>query len=283
MKETRFNIFRYQIIPTTQIQLSLFDAPITVDELKARKNEFFFDTLLNIKEFRHSRAELIFQIDSPSKDIIVLRLGASRGLKRETRDFEKEVVDNFPSAVIVFNNNPESQKVAIEIEYKAFRSTATIAEILEHNLNNALRKYNLHVSFQPTFDKYKFWNLVDQYPRRITETEFRMISPNMSNISKNLKVDLAGWNQITNTQITKVALKSDKNSSLTFKEGDEPVTSFVDYSSEGGGNIKLRIKGISRKISTSDTVTEVVVKDLEFEFEPKNLKTISKMFKEILE
>lgn len=173
--------------------------------------------------------------------------------------------------------------MAIEIEYKAFRSTATIAEILEANLNNALRKYNLHVSFQPTFDKYKFWNLVEQYPRRIVETEFRMISPNMSNISKNLKVDLAGWNEITNTQITKVALKSDKNSSLTFKEGDEPVTSFVDYSSEGGGNIKMRIKGISRKISTSDTITEIAVEDVEFEFEPENLKTISKMFKEILE
>ena len=39
MSETRFNIFRYQIIPTTQIQLSLFDEPITVDELKARKLE----------------------------------------------------------------------------------------------------------------------------------------------------------------------------------------------------------------------------------------------------
>lgn len=95
MKEVRFNIFRYQIIPTTQIQLSLFDAPITVDELKARKNEFFFDTLLHIEEFRHSRAELIFQIDSPSKDIIVLRLGASRGLKEKLVNLKKKLLITF--------------------------------------------------------------------------------------------------------------------------------------------------------------------------------------------
>lgn len=282
MTDTRFNIFRYQIIPTSQIQLSLFDEPISVEQLKERKNEFFFEALMNIKEFRHSRAELIFQIENLSDEIVILKLGANRGLKRETREFEEEVVENFPSAVIVFNNNPQSQKVAIEIEYKAFRSTETIAELLENNLNHALRSYNLHVSFQPTFDKYKFWGLVEQYPRRIVETEFRMISPNMSNISSKLKVDLAGWNKITNTQETKVDFKSDKNSSLTFKEGEEPVTSLVEYASQGGGNIKMRVKGVRRKISTSDTITESVVEDLEFEFEPENLKAIKDIFKEML-
>jgi len=216
MSETRFHIFRYQIIPTTQIQLSLFDAPITVDELKARKNEFFFDVMVGLREFRHSRAELVFQIDVPAPNIIVLRLGANRGLKRETRE-------------------------------------------------------------------YQFWGMVEKYPRRIVETEFKMISPNMSNISSRLKIDLSGWNQITNTQETKVALKSDKNSSLTFQEGDEPVTSLVDYASEGGGNIKMKIKGIRRKISTSDSVTEISIKDLELELERNNLRAIGEIFKEILE
>ena len=69
---------------------------------------------------------------------------------------------------------------------------------------------------------------------------------------------------------------------LTFKEGEEPVTSLVEYASQGGGNIKMRVKGIRRKISTSDTITEIVIEDLEFEFEPENLKAIKDIFKEML-
>lgn len=282
MIETRFHIFRYQIIPIAQYQISIFDEPMTVEELKTRKNEFFLKALLGINEFTHNRAELVYQIERLSNNLILLRLGANRGLRRETREFEKELIDNWPSACIILNNDCMSQKIAIEIEYKAFRNTTTIAEILEKNINSALKNYYLHISILPIFDKRHFWEIVEKHPTSITETEFRMISPNMSNITENLKLDLHGWNKITNTQETKVVLKSDNKSYLTFSEGDEPVTSMVDYSSQGGGNIKLRVKGYNRKISTSDEVNEISVNDFELDLHDENMQTLKNIFEDLL-
>lgn len=282
-KETRFNIYRFQILPVEQIQLNLFEETLSVDELKERKNEFFLTALLGIKEFYYSRAEIIFKIEQPQENILALKLGVNREQKIDNRDFEEEVVDNWPSALVVFDNNPHVQKVAIEIEYKAFQNVSTIVDILDKNLNDALLKYNLYVTIQPIFDKNRFWNVVEKYPQRITETEFKMISPNMSNISNNLKVDLVAWNKITNTQETKINLKSDENSHLTFKDGDEPVSSIVNYSSSGGGNITIKVRGLSRKISTNDKVIEIGIKDFEFDFHPDNLPYIGEVFKKLLE
>jgi len=105
----------------------------------------------------------------------------------------------------------------------------------------------------------------------------------MSNISDSLKVDLVAWNKTTNTQETKINLKSDKNAHLTFKDGDEPVSSIVDYSSSGGGNITIKVRGLSRKISTNDKVIEIGIKDFEFDFHPDSLPYIGEIFKKLLE
>jgi len=257
--------------------MTLFDKTISVEELKKQKNDLFFKALKSIENFSYARAEIIHRLVAPDSNTAIIRMGANREIKRDTHEFEKETLDSWPSALIIFNNDPQIQKVAVEIEYKAFRKTKTIIDILEKNLNYALALYNLSVHFKPMFDKNEFWGVIEQYNQRITETDFLMISPNLSNITHSLKLDLASWNKITNTQETSVVLKSDKNSHLTLTEGEEPVTSLVEYASEGGGNIKIRVKGLSKTITTNDATTEISIEDMDAELDIEDVFNAHKL------
>lgn len=279
----RFNVFRYQILPIAQVQFTLFEKPISRDELVSRKNEFFLQALREVEEFKHAYGEITHQILAEEDDVIVMRFGVNRSLKRERKDFTEEVLDNWPNSIVVINNKPNVQKIAIEIEPKAFQHVETVITIIQETLNEHLEKYHLHTSFNPLFDKSEFWEVVRNHPQTITEAEFRMVSPNMSNISGDLKVDLAGWNRTTNTQETTIQLRSDANSHLTFAPGEEPVDSLVDYSSQGGGNIKLKIRGYSRKISTDDRVSEIAVEEIDVTLSTiEEAREVAKIFQKFL-
>jgi len=162
-----FHIFRYQILPVSQ-QLPLFlsDEISTIEELKAKKNELFFETLHSINKFVYSRADLIHKNLYRKNEISVFKIGVNRILNREKPDFTEEEVDNWPNMLIIFNNDEKIQKVAIQFRRKAFSDTKTVARLLEQNINNLLSKYYLSVHFKPIFTKNYFWDLVETYQEK---------------------------------------------------------------------------------------------------------------------
>ena len=250
-----FHIYRYQILPLSQQIPLFFEFGVeNLDELKARKNEFFGKAIQEIKKLIYQRAELIHKIILNEGDIIILKVGVNRIFSRDKPDFTEEEIDNWPNLHVVINNKADIQKIAIQFNRKAFSSTHTVANLLEQSINSVLEKYYLKIHINPIFTKQSFWDIVDKHPTGITQTCFDMISPNMSNISHSLNLDLKQLNATTNTQETKLELNSDKSSNLNFSQDDEFVNSLVDYASEGGGNISLKIKGYKRKFHTSDCI-----------------------------
>ena len=263
-KEIRFQFFRYQILPVNQaIQLPLDNSFTSIDELISKKNDLFLDALTHIEAFEYTRSELVHQITHNQNNIVVLKIGVNRDLNRETRNFEVQELDTWPSTLILINNAPNIQKVAIELERKAFQGANTVAAIREQNLNRLLSRHQLHVRFSPIFESNKFWDIVDKYPNSIIKVIFDMVSPNMSNISSSLKLDLKVLNKSTNTQETSLTLTSDKNSHLTLARDNEFINSLVEYSAAGAGNITIKVKGLTRKIQTSNSVTETTVNSAE--------------------
>lgn len=263
-KQITFNVFRYQILPISQDFQLQFEPPISsLEELRSRKNDFFAEALMAIEKYEFSRTELIHIIVATEGSLFALKLGANRGITRTTRDFTDEELENWPSILIIFNNDPEIQKVAIQVDYKVFYRTTTAARVLEDNLNRFLARFQLHVRFMPTFGKNYFWEIVDRYPRRIVQAEFKMISPNLSQISRNLNFDLEALHKSTNTQETTLELKSDKESSLVFSHEDDFINRIVNYASEGGGNITLKIQGLRKSIKTDESITEISADEMQ--------------------
>ena len=283
VKHVVFHKFRYQILPISQqIQTDLFDKRISsLESLKFYKNKFFEEALESIKEFDFSRAGIIHRFLYKEDHIMVLEIGANRSINRQLKDFSEETLENWPSILVVFNNQHDSQLVAIELDRKVFYRTTTVANILEANINDYLRQKQLQARFMPTFEKNQFWELVAKHSNNVVQADFEMISPNLSNISKSLHLDLAELRDVTNTQETLLRLKSDKESHLTLSQEDQFVNSLVAYSSEGGGNISLKVKGIKHKFTTSNSITEIVIRDLDIKASSpeKVARIVAKMLK----
>jgi hypothetical protein len=181
--------------------------------------------------------------------------------------------------IVIINNDPTVQAIAISRNHKAFSSSRVVAAMLVENLQPALRNYQLHLDIEPLFEAQKFWALVEEYRGRIVSVTFELISPNMATISKSLEIDLAQINAETNSYRTDLKLNSGAGSTLEIAEKNKILNSLVDYASAGGGDIVLRVKGIKKKIRTSKnsreiTIDEVVLKNPT----PESLAFIEKLF-----
>ena len=275
-----FHVYRYQILPLSQQTPLFFREDIkNIKELKKRKNEFFAKSILEIQKLLYSRADLIHKIIFNDEDLIILKIGVGRILNRNKPDFTEEEIDNWPNLLIILNNKENIQKAAIQFNRNAFSSTNTVAQLLEKTINSYLDKYFLKSHFKPIFTKQYFWDVVEKYPAGITQACFEMISPNMSNISDSLNLDLRLLNETTNTQETNLELNSDKSSHLSFDKDDKFITSLVEYASQGGGNITMKVKGVKKKIHTSDSITEYEIDEFEIkDSSPRELADIFKGF-----
>ena len=153
----QFHIYGYQILPIAQRQLSLFDAPISLDELKEKKNQYFVEALLRITEFKYGSHQTNHRTLYQGNDLVVMQIALNRGIvKQEKPDFTEERYQNYPSFLIGFNNNPNVQRILIEREYKAFRDTYLARKMIPDNINRVLESYMLHAEISPIFDSNDF-------------------------------------------------------------------------------------------------------------------------------
>jgi hypothetical protein len=262
-----FHFYRYQILPTIppeQMELAFNKEDYTtIEELVSQKNEIFARVLREQKSFRHVRAELTHLLWEFG-DFIVLKIGAKRGLIRITKDFKMEQLDTWPSVFVVINNDPNVQIIAVEEEADAFYRTSTVVHVLSTNLNEKLKKYRLQLEIRPTFERNEFWSIVRNYQRRIVETRFFMVAPNLAKISKGLELDLRELRERTNSVKTNMDLQAPRGESLTLSEDDSFIQSLVTYASEGGGTIHLKVKNISKLIKTEDSIRSTEVDEIYF-------------------
>lgn len=262
-----FHIYRFQVLPIDRRQLSLFDKNVTIEELRANKNKHFWEVFekLLAEKFVYEHHILKSRTLYKDNNILIFQLAINRGrVPVEMPDFTEERFDNYPNFIVGVNNDPKLQYIFIEREYKAFRHTHIAANMLQENLNRELLSFHLHTEVNALFSTSEFWELVEKYPN-IYRAEFEMVAPNLADIHGALEDSLRKWFPATNSQKIEVSMSSDKQASLELKKGAEPTTSFVNYASKGGGNITVKAKELKYKLSTKDSVTQVVCKDLQID------------------
>jgi hypothetical protein len=257
-----FDLFRYQLLPLTQkIQLDLFRV-YSVEELKARKNEFFSDVLGDLPKLEHRKIDIVQRLDMHEGDWFIFHIGAKKSLRRHKADFEAERLDDWPHVIVVVNNDPDLQLLAVSRNKKAFTSTAVVADMLCENLNRVLGQYCLHIEIEAMFEQKSFWSLVEQYRGEIRNVTFELVSPNMANISKTLEINLAQINKDTNSHRTDLSLNSGEGSALEINQDNNVINSLVDYASAGGGDILIRLRGMKKVIKTSKSIKQVSIEEV---------------------
>lgn len=280
MNHTTFRVYRYQLLPLDRNKTKDFFSNQTPEEIIAQKNQLFSEAILSLPRHSLTRSKTIINIAEISQNFFRLQFAPSRPLTRETPDSRLEQVENWPHIEAYILNAPEDQYFLIQDRVSAFANTDTVANIVKKGTRHILEKIGLSLHIEPLFDKAYFWELVREHKNRITWVEFEFITPNMSNISGTLASTLKSLGKDTNAVQEKLALTSDPISSLDISQNNMTIQGLVDYTSEGGGDITLKIKRIRKKFHTSKSTREISLSGIELTASPSQLIQV---FREFLE
>ncbi len=281
MKNFRFDLYRYQILPIDrEFQGQLFSKYKTIEELLQAKNEVIEEVIKEIQDYSTGKTEIKSKLLSIKDNFILYKFAANRSLTRETPEFREEELDNWPSLYVCIWNHPEHQIIAIHERREAFQHTETVIEAIVTAVNKKVEIINLRVHTEPLFSKEDFWKIIEDHKGKITNIKFELITPNMANISGALSDDLKAFAKNTNTSKTDIEISSDPAASLKIERSNDQLEGLVRYASEGLGNISLKVKGYKRVLQTSTTkrVTQID----EAEITGKTAEELIEIFKGLL-
>lgn len=154
----KFEYYRFQLVPKKVVQLSIDNVAYTYDEIKAKKNEYFSEVLTKTT-FKGKKGNLPYRIVYEKNNIFVLFLSNPKPYSY-IHDFQKQQGTTEPFSIIVIDNNPENQLMAISRNTEAFSDTKTVVKILSQTINKHLDHYNVVLHIEPIFQKEEFWKIV---------------------------------------------------------------------------------------------------------------------------
>jgi hypothetical protein len=279
-KPVSFEVYRYQLLVDKAVQLRIDSPYQSLEAVRAAKNDLFQALLTNQRfQFQAGKSAITSKMLYSDGVRTYFRIGVERQLKISLKDFSEDYVENYPNIIVAINNDPTVQLIAIQDNTKAFQETSIVSNFLRDTFDRELRKDSLSFYLDPLFDKKEFWKLVETYQGRINQLTFDMISPNMSNKSEGLKVDLRQFYEDTNSHKTTVELNSDKDSNLEINPESGLIQSLVDYTSEGCGNISIKVNGMRKKLHTAQSKKDFSIE--EHLIKNNDWEALNKAFKEI--
>lgn len=270
---TTFKVYRYQLLPIDRHTDDLYDG-LSANQLIERKNSIFARTIPFVRTHRHRGSDLSVRLESNQSDSFILSIASRRALTRETPDFRIEQIENWPHVTAIILNRPEEQYIVVQDRPTAFASTDTVVKLIDRATRASLQRSGLRLHTERVFSKSHFWQLVNEHKDKITWIEFEFVTPNMANISNTLSSTLKELAKDTNSSQSNLQLRSDPASSLDINPKDETVQGLVDYTSEGGGDISIKIKGFRKKIQTSRSIREIELDDLQLSGPPEQVAGI---------
>lgn len=249
-----FDAYRYQILPTSkEIQTRIDDPDLTYKKLVAKKNKIFKEILLNENvSFRGRDSELVHSSEEVSENYIALHFGIPKKDVIEKPDFTKEEIIRYPDLKIFIDNDRDEQILLVQRNYRAVNKTDSVSRLLEKSINKYLEKQQLRVYIQPIYTEAVFWELVKKYDKQITRLTFEFIRPNLANISGGLADDLRSFQEDSNAHKGKLQLDAPSKGTLEIDPKSKEINGLVEYSSKGGGDISIKVKGLRKKIKTSE-------------------------------
>lgn len=270
---TTFKLYRYQLLPIRRHTSDLFDGRTTEDIL-LEKNQIFANSIKAGEMYRHARVDLSVDVTATSNYALIIRIAPLRSITRERQDFAVEQIENWPHVAVIILNRDTEQYIAVQDRPLAFANTDTVVNLITKATRVPLEHFGLRMHTERLFKQSYFWDTVREFAGRVTWVGFSFVTPNMSNISRTLSEELKALNKETDASKGLLEIEADPDSALKIEERNVTVRGLVEYSSQGGGDIAIKVKGLRKKIHTSTEIREVSMSGLEITAPPEQLAEI---------
>lgn len=265
-KLINFHIYRYHLLPldSKSKQIELFkNKSLSYEEIKAKKNEFFGNTLDNLIKSKNNNHPL--KLEHSQNGFYLFKI-AQKKTTTITQNFENLVVDNEPYVYVIINNDPTVQKIAISDNIDAFSNPDVVKNILKKIFRSELLYAGLNIEIEQLFDSVNFWEFVCKHKKEITYINFQFIKPNLANISKSLPEVFKNFADNVNSHESQISIKAPEKGTLdNIDKSNKNIEGLVDYTSNGAGSIKLKVKNIRKQLNTKENPIILQVRELDIE------------------
>lgn len=276
-KTINFSVYRYHLLPISTNQVSLFDREYTYEELVEKKSMIFDNIIKDLQNhtndfpielYSNDGHSYLFRLANPKQTIIY-------------RNFTDIIENTEPYIYITINTDPETQKIAISHNSDAFTTPNVSKNVLLKIFSKYLNNRGLSIEFEQLFESNTFWSYAKKYNGRIKTIDFEIIKPNLSKISYTIKDSLKPLIEKTNSHKTHLKLDAPKEGVLENIDKDNKlVDGLVSYSSEGGGNISMKIIGLKSSIKTKDMAKIKKIKEIDIKGSPDQVIKVWKSLTE---
>lgn len=280
-KKINFQVYRYHLLPidksTRQVE-AFPEKTYTHEQLKENKNKFFAEILDNLVDNKNKSHPL--KLEHSEKGYYLFKI-AQKKRTTITKNFKNTYIPNEPYCYVIFNNDESVQKIAIGENIDAFGKPDTVKNILKKVFKRDLENYGLNIEIEQMFDSINFWEYVKKYDDQITLVNFKFIKPNLANISKSLPEDFKEFADNVNSHESHIVIKAPEKGILeNISPNNLAVNGLVEYSANGAGSIKLKVKSIRKQINTQEKPLILEVKELDIE---GTAEQVIKLYKSMVE
>ncbi|MFZ4056984.1 MAG: hypothetical protein ACOYKE_02545 [Ferruginibacter sp.] len=280
-KIINFHIYRYHLLPIDKTikQLEVFpQKTYTHEQLKKSKNKFFSNILNSLVGNKNNQYPL--KLEHTEKNYYLFKIAQKKNTKI-TQNFTNKNIPHEPYCYVIFNNNDTVQKIAISDNVEAFSTPETVKNILKKVFKRDLETYGLNIEIEQMFDSISFWEYVKKYDDQITQVNFKFIKPNLANISKTLPEDFKKFADNVNSHESHIIIKAPEKGTLeNITKRNPAVNGLVEYSANGAGSIKLKVKSIRKQLNTKEKPLTLEIRELDIEGTPDQ---VIKLYKTIVE
>lgn len=185
--------------------------------------------------------------------VYVLRILKNCRGTRHDENFKSIPFDDYRSCIIIIDNRPGIQLIAIENATAAFQSLETVERIIERTLSRVMaQRFSLRMSIKNIYDAARFWNIAQDkksYPRGFRKVEFTWPKPNLERLAKRFEF-IQGIRKDTESAVTLVT-DAGAGKSVKLNPDDQWTRDVVEVASNIGGEASIRLtpNGSRRKIN----------------------------------
>lgn len=215
--------------------------------LKIRRNKEYH----GIKFSNHNRNYPHKYLMPPTDDIIILRIANPTKRCLINERFEKEEKFDYPNCIVIFDNRPGIQRLAIEVKSKVFKGEWTLCNILQRTLNELLKPYSLGIELMHLQESRSFWNYIQDrktYPNGFHKIKFHLPYLNLERLHDKVEQLFTQLRQSYNAKMD-WEMTAPVGEELTIDEKDELQRKQIAYMMEevGGDTIELIPNGSKQK------------------------------------
>ena len=195
MKKLKFAIYNYNFLriiePNKQLQLEFPEwQKVDVEESFENRQQMFGDILQSDYhtpyQFESARGKQYWhrQVVKPQDEVYVMRVANVTNVTITDEQLKSKDYADYRNCLVIVDNRPGIQRVAIERKTKAFSDTKTVAGILETSLCKLMRQKLLKVKLTAVYGTNVFWTTLNDYPDGFRKVRFHCPPLNLERLTK---------------------------------------------------------------------------------------------------